>query len=145
MSIKSTMKGGREDVDKPFWSWDTWLSRACWPRESLSPRKITFSERNIFLRGFRRSLLFTPKASLGNLHPSSRPSGLPRGAYFSKHPSSRQCINPIYLTIHICCQVWMHVRVAHTTQAKTYILAQVHFLPLQNKHLENTLNWRKNS
>ena len=38
----------------------------------------------------------------------------------------------------------MPVRVAHTTQAKTYILAQVHFLPRQNKHPENTLNWRKN-
>ena len=45
------MKGGREDVDTPFWSWDTWLSGACrpkWPRESLSPRIITFSEGNIF-------------------------------------------------------------------------------------------------
>ena len=29
---KSTMKGGREDVDTPFWSWDTGLSGACWPK-----------------------------------------------------------------------------------------------------------------
>ena len=44
---KSTMKGGREDVDTPFWSWDAGLSGACWPKwpgESLSPRKITFFE-----------------------------------------------------------------------------------------------------
>ena len=51
-----------------------------------SPRKITFYERNIFLRGFRCSLLFTPKASLGNLHPLSRPSGLPRGRIFQNIP-----------------------------------------------------------
>ena len=53
----STMKGGRKDFDTPFWSWDTWLSGACWPkwpRENLSPPKITFSGRNIFFRGFRR-------------------------------------------------------------------------------------------
>ena len=55
---KSTMKGGREDVDAPFWSWDTGLSRTCWPkwqRENLSTWRITFSERNICSGGFRRS------------------------------------------------------------------------------------------
>ena len=27
----STMKGGREVVDAPFWSWDTGFSGTCWP------------------------------------------------------------------------------------------------------------------
>ena len=42
------MKGGREDVDTSFWSWDTWHSGTCWhkwPRESLSLQKITYSEK----------------------------------------------------------------------------------------------------
>ena len=59
------MKGGREDVNTPFWSWDIGLSGAFWPkwpRESLSPRKVTFSEINIFLRRFRLSEFFRTKA-----------------------------------------------------------------------------------
>ena len=46
------MKGGREDVDRPFWSWDIGFSGVCWlkwPRESLSPQKITFQKETFFV------------------------------------------------------------------------------------------------
>ena len=42
---KSSIKGGRGDVEAPFWSWDTVLSGTFgpkWLRESLSPRKWYF-------------------------------------------------------------------------------------------------------
>ena len=60
---KSTMKGGREDVDAPFWSWDKGPLGTCWPkrlRESVSPGKTIFSE--YFLSGFWRFETFPPKA-----------------------------------------------------------------------------------
>ena len=65
------MKGGREDVDTPFWSRDTGFLGACWPkwsRESLNPPKIIFSERNTFFGGFRFSEFFWTQAGNSPSH-----------------------------------------------------------------------------
>ena len=68
MSISPQRK--EVDVDTPP-SWDTGLSGPWWPkwpRESLSPWKIPFSEINLFLRGFRRSPWFTSLARNSQSH-----------------------------------------------------------------------------
>ena len=66
---KSTMKGGREDVDTPFWSWGTGLLGTFWVNnvdqndrgKAYVPEH--FPRETYFWMGFRRSEAFRTKAT----------------------------------------------------------------------------------
>ena len=94
---KSTMKGGREDVDAPFWSWDTGPK---WQRESLSPRKTTFSESDIFSGGVLALKPKTRRNSMQILHETILVFDVPCG-----NPKSSSKSTFTDVSMFFCCSL----------------------------------------